>query len=243
MSLRIGFNNKLALSSTSCMSTIMCHFIVIFNTAGSIEVHQEESQNHMYTNMATIDESELVPSSSKGRHLEPVSAAVKALKDHEDKLVDLLEETDLVRLARYGSEGGFISQDVKESLESMDPNVHWPTKIRYLFLHVYESLQSNPRLYERWLKLLSKHGASSEALEQVRRSYEGYCARESDYSVSGGVNAGVAVGTKRPHKCDYFSEEHVSVLTEILANHCRKWNEIGTSLNLKGRLNEKKYFF
>ena len=206
-----------------------------FNTAGSIEVYQEESHVH---NMANKDESELVPSSSKGSHLEPVSAAVKALKDHEDKLVDLLEDTDLVRLARFGSEGGFISQDVKKNLESMDPNVHWPTKIRYLFLHVYKSLQSNPRLYERWLKLLSKHGASSEALEQVRLSYaleqarlssEEYCARES---VSGGVNAGVVVGTKRPHKCDYFSEEHVPVLTEILANHCRKWNEIGTSLNL-----------
>ena len=229
----IGFNNKLVLSSTSCMSTIMmCHFIIIFNTAGSIGEYQEESHNHMYTNMATIDESELEPSSSKGSHLEPVSAAVKALKDHEDKLVTSLKDTDLVSLARFGSEGGFIPQDVKESLESMDPNVHWPTKIRYLFLHVYESLQSNPRLYERWLKLLSEHGASSEALEQVRLSYEGYCARESDYSVSGGVNAGVVVGTKRPHKCDYFSEEHVSVLTEILANHCHKWNEIGTSLNL-----------
>ena len=215
------------------MSTIMtCHFIIIFNTAGSIEVYQEESHNHMYTNMATIDESELVPSSSKGSHLEPVSAAMKALKDHEDKLVASLKDADLVSLTRFGSEGGFIPQDMKKSLESMDPNVHWPTKIRYLFLHAYELLQSNPRLYERWLKLLSEHGASSEALEQVRRSYEEYCARESDYSVSGGVNAGVVVGTKRPHKCDYFSEEHVSVLTEILANHCHKWNEIGTSLNL-----------
>ena len=200
----IGFNNKLVLSSTSCMSTIMmCHFIIIFNTAGSIEVYQEESHNHMYTNMATKDESELVPLSSKG--------AVKALKDHEDKLVTSLKDTDLVSLARFGSEGGFISQDVKESLESMDPNVHWPTKIRYLFLHVYESLQSNPRLYERWLKLLSEHSASSEALEQVRLSYEGYCARESDHSVSAmtesltdGISEelsgnGSAAGTKRPH--------------------------------------------
>ena len=224
----IGFNNKLVLSSTSCMSTIMmCHFIIIFNTAG---VYQEESQN---TNMATIDESELVPSTSKGSHLEPVSAAVKALKDHEDKLVASLEDTDLVSLARFGSEGEFISQDVKKSLESMDPNVHWSTKIRYLFLHVYESLQRNPRLYERWLKLLSEHGASSEALEQVRLSNEEYCARESDYSVSGGAKkVGVVVGTKRPHKCDYFSEEPVSVLTEILANYGLMWYVIGTSLNL-----------
>ena len=115
-------------------------------------------------------------------------------------------------LARFGSERRFISQDVKKSLESMDPNVHWPTKIRYLFSHVYESLQSNPRLYERWLKLLSEHGASSEALEQVRLSYEGYCARESDYSVSAmtesltdgsseELSAEVVVGMKRPHKC------------------------------------------
>ena len=194
--------------------------------------------------MASKDESELVPSSSKGSHLEPVSAAVKALKDHEDELVDLLEDTDLVRLARFGSERGLISQDVKKSLESMDPNVHWPTKIRYLFLHVYESLQSNPRLYERWLKLLSKHGASSEALELVRLRYEGYCARESDYSVSvmteslaDGISeelsAEVVVGMKRPHKNDYFSERHVSLLTEILAMHCSRWYDIGTSLNLR----------
>ena len=225
------------------MSTIMmCHFIIIFNTAGSIEVYQEESQNHMYTNMATKDESELVPSSSKGSHLEPVSAAVKALKDHEDKLVTSLKDTDLVSLARFGSEGGFISQDVKKSLDSMDPNVHWPTKIRYLFSHVYKSLESNPRLYERWLKLLSEHGASSKALEQVRLSYAEYCARESDYSVSESLadgisedlfvsgSAEVVVGTK---KNDYFSEQHISVLTEILAINCSRWYDIGTSLNLR----------
>ena len=189
------------------MSTIMmCHFI-IFNTAGSIEVYQEESHNHMYTNMA---EGELVPSSSKGRHLEPVSAAVKALKDHEDKLVTSLKDTDLVSLARFGSEGGFIPQDVKESLESMDPNVYWPRKIKYLFLHAYDLLQSNPSHLEQWLKLLSEHGASSKALEQVRLSYEGYCARESDYSVSAMTesladgelsvsgSAEVVVGAKRP---------------------------------------------
>ena len=189
------------------MSTIMmCHFI-IFNTAGSIEVYQEESQNHMYTNMA---EGELVLSSSKGRHLEPVSTAVKALKDHEDKLVTSLKDTDLVSLARFGSEGGFIPQDVKESLESMDPNVYWPRKIKYLFLHAYDLLQSNPSHLEQWLKLLSEHGASSEALEQVRLGYEGYCARESDYSVSAMTesladgelsvsgSAEVVVGAKRP---------------------------------------------
>ena len=200
----------------------------------------------MHNNMANKDESELEPSSSKGRHLEPVSAAVKALKDHEDKLVASLKDADLVSLARFGLERGFISQDVKKSLESMDPNVHWPTKIRYLFLHVYESLQSNPRLYERWLKLLSEHGASSEALEQVRLSYEEYCARESDYSVSAmtesltGISeelfvsgsAEVVVGSKRLHKNDYFSERHVSVLTEILAINCSRWYDIGTSLNL-----------
>ena len=235
----IGFNNKLVLSSTSCMSTIMmCHFIIIFNTAGSIEVYQEESQNHMYTNMATKDESELVPSSSKGSHLEPVSAAVKALKDHEDKLVTSLKDTDLVSLARFGLEGGFISQDVKESLESMDPNVHWLTKIRYLFLHVYESLQSNPRLYERWLKLLSEHGASSEALEQVRLSYEGYCARESEYSVSAMTESladgnseelsgnGSAAGSKRPHDYAPLEESVLKrpclevALLEVLSQTC-----------------------
>ena len=137
-------------------------------------------------------------------------SVLKALKDHEDMLVTSLEDTDLVRLARLGSERGFISQDVKKSLESMDHEVDWARKIRYLFLHAYESLQSNPRLHERWLKLLSEHGASSEALEQVRLSYEGYCARESDYSVSAmtesladGINEelsgnGSAAGTKRP---------------------------------------------
>ena len=139
-------------------------------------------------------------------------SVLKALKDHEDMLVTSLEDTDLVRLARLGSERGFISQDVKKSLESMDHEVDWARKIRYLFLHVYESLQRNLRLYERWLKLLSEHGASSEALEQVRLSYEGYCTRKSDYSVSAmtesladgiseELSAEVVVGMKRPHKC------------------------------------------
>ena len=213
-----------------------------FNTAGSIEVYQEESYVH---NMANKDESELVPSSSRGRHHEPVSAAVKALKDHEDMLVTSLKDTDLVRLARLGSERGFISQDVKKSLDSMDREVDWARKIRYLFLHAYESLQNNPRLYERWLKLLSEHGASSEALEQVRLSYEEYCARESDYSVSA-ITKNLAdgiiqelSGRKRPHEYDHFSEWHVSVLTEILANYCYKWEVIGTSLNLHDGLLHK----
>ena len=138
-------------------------------------------------------------------------SVLKALKDHEDMLLTSLKDTDLVRLARLGSERGFISQDVKKSLESMDREVDWARKIRYLFLHVYESLQRNPRLYERWLKLSSEHGASSEALEQVRLSYEGYCVRESDYSVSAMTESladgnseelsgnGSAAGSKRPH--------------------------------------------
>ena len=174
-------------------------------------------------------------------------------------LVTSLKDTDLVRLARLGSERGFISQDAKKSLESMDREVDWARKIRYLFLHVYESLQSNPRLYERWLKLLSEHGASSEALEQVRLSYEGYCARESDHSVSAmtesladGISEelsgnGSAAGSKRPHNYAPLEELaskrpflEVACLEIISQTHDLKVNEEkSTLLEVQVSINHK----
>ena len=63
-------------------------------------------------------------------------------------------------------------------------------------------------LYERCFQVLSKHGVSDEMIGHVRCKYR--------YTVSS----------------DYLREEHVSILSNILAKYADKWHEIGIALNL-----------
>ena len=142
-------------------------------------------------------------------------------------------------------------------------------QLRYLLSHVYKQLQlcastaDYPALFTRFLTLLSKHGVSSEVLDQVRREHDSsatsgsVCAPMSAVSttttsaqaairsVSSISLAQTTIGSAssislkqtstimdREPPIDLIREEHVSVLTEILATHSDKWNEIGVSLNL-----------
>ena len=59
---------------------------------------------------------------------------VIALRENEKEILDCLENANMNELSREGREAGVISQDVKKSLDSMDPNVPRPQKIRYLLL-------------------------------------------------------------------------------------------------------------
>ena len=175
----------------------------------------------------------------------------RVLKKYEGNLVASLRGIDLSDLVREGVETGIIRQTLKDSFESLDPNVPRPTKIRYLLLHACEQVEDNPRLYERFLKVLAGHGVPSNILNSMQLNYDSYCTYShvstSALSVVEG-NSGVLCGTisdkvekvgtkhSRNSSCPTLSESHLSILTEILADHSNKWNEIGRSLNLPGNV-------
>ena len=163
------------------------------------------------------------------------------LKYYEDEIVDSLRNIDLHSLVRSCIE--IISQNVKKGLESLDNNVSHSLAIRFLMQHTYEKMEGNAPLFELWLDVLAEHGVSSELLSNIRQS----CVITTDPQLSmetmrlvegvGDVlhrsEASGVIGDKLSRPKDmFFSERHISALTEILAHQSRQWMNIGVSLNL-----------
>ena len=159
-------------------------------------------------------------------------AHVVSLKNCEEEVVHSLKNADLDSFLNETTSIGAIPQAVKTTVDFLDPDaVPRPLIVRYLLLHVYEWLEANPRLYERWLKVLGRY-VSEELLCKVRQGYA--------MLVSPKVSAEtmcLADGTEEGFKCGIqgsvnFRERHVSILTEILVGRSAKWYKIGLSLNL-----------
>ena len=176
------------------------------------------------------------PSSIHTNLSEQVSEGTKALKDYEDELVTSLKDAELMSFAKAALERGFIRQMIKNSFDSLDSNVSCSLKIRYLFMNAYERIDnSSTCLYyhEKWLNLLSRFGVTDALLDQVRQRYDWYTREVSGEESCVSESGEVVVGMKRPHGSNfYFTQKHVSVLTEILANHSHKWYDIGIALSL-----------
>ena len=170
-----------------------------------------------------------------------MGGTVTALKNNEEAMVRGFsgDPKDFIRkCTEIGIYSREIGGSIKKSFEALDSNVPRDVSIRYLLVHAYDGLQGNQRLYEPFLKVLGNIGVPAELLGKVTQSYH----RSMETMGSGVSDAlspdNVMVGTKRP--CDfYFLERHISALTEILADHASKWQNIGTSLNIPlGILND-----
>ena len=149
-----------------------------------------------------------------------VCSAVSSLRSAEEGVVGCLEAADLRRFLDDSCALGAIPQGVKKDFASLDPEaVPRPLMVRYLLLHVYEWLEANPRLYERWLKVLGKY-VSSQVLHEVREWYSG---NEAGSSL---VGEGSHVGA------NFLLEKHLQVLTEVLAGHSSQWYSVGIALRL-----------
>ena len=178
---------------------------------------------------------------------------VRFLKRYQDGLVASLKGVDLSNLVGEGVEKGIIHQTLKDSFESLDPNVSRPTKIRYLLLHACEQTKDNPRLFKRFLKVLDGHGVPSNVLESMQLNYDSYCVGSHVSTSAPSVAEGIGevlcgsindkvekVGTKRSRNSSFtLSENHLSILTEILADNSSKWKVIGISLNLPFKVLEE----
>ena len=98
-------------------------------------------------------------------------AHVVSLKNCEEEVVHSLKNADLDNFLYETASIGAIPQAVKTTVNYLDPDaVPRPLMVRYLLLHVYEWLEANPRLYERWLKVLGRY-VSEELLCKVRQGY------------------------------------------------------------------------
>ena len=128
-----------------------------------------------------------------------------------------------------------------------------PSVIRYLLAHVYRATEDRPLFYEQWLHVLSKHVASIEVVDKVRQSFalltspqqvssQTMCLVEGigqdlmdrgDYVLASTEEpVRVAVGAKRPHPLNVFTERHVAVLTDRLTACAGKWLDISIVLGL-----------
>ena len=167
------------------------------------------------------------------------------LRSNEDEIVRYLEKVDLKSFVRNCVEIGVISKNVKESFEYLDPAVPRPLCIRYLLLHAYEQLEGNSGLSKSWFDLLTKHGVLSH-LFKWEQSVQGDLQLPSERNVQNthvlgegigevltGVEGGhVVIGAKRSLNELVFSEEHISSLTERLADCSCQWVNISINLNL-----------
>lgn len=136
---------------------------------------------------------------------------VNPVKDLEDML-------DPGSLLKEGEEMGAISQGVKKSFECLDDNINHLLKIRYLLLHAYEELNTkHPTIYKEWLRVLHKHGITSDLVTLGHRSLSGPDSEP---------NSACDTDSSR------LSTKHILPLTEILADISYKWKEIRVSLNL-----------
>ena len=164
-----------------------------------------------------------------------------ALKNNEKEVVDSLLNADLDCLSREALEIGVIPQNVRDDVKSMDwDHVPRPRVIKYLLMQVYRAIEDSPRLYERWLDVLSKHVSSVEVLARVGRSYV-FLKRPhqvlaqttaTDDHAAANESASNLGGAKRPRTHNTFEEWHVSILTEVLATCAAKWNAISIYLGL-----------
>ena len=99
-------------------------------------------------------------------------ARIVSLQNFKVEVVRSLKNADLNSFIYESISVGLIPQAVKINFDYLDPDaVPRPLVVRYLLLHVYEWLEANPRLYERWLKVLSEY-VSEELLSKVRQWYD-----------------------------------------------------------------------
>ena len=160
------------------------------------------------------------------------SVPVTALKKNEDGIVDSLKNADLECLSEDALEIGVIPQDVRDAVGSMDwDHVRRPRVIRYLLMHVYRAIEDSPRLYERWLHILSEHVATAEVLDKVRERY-GFLMQCDNLLAHTEDLPEEEIPVKRPQPQNLFTEQHIPKLTDMLVACAGKYMEMSIFLGL-----------
>ena len=161
-----------------------------------------------------------------------MTVAVTALKNGEEGVIDSLKNADLEYLSEDALEIGVIPQDVRDAVGSMDwDHVRRPRVIRYLLMHVYRAIEDSPRLYERWLHVLSEHVATVEVLDKVKERY-GFLMQCENLARTEDLPEEVGIPAKRPQPQNLFTEQHIPTLTDMLVACAGKYMEMSILLGL-----------
>ena len=162
-------------------------------------------------------------------------ASVTSQKKSEDAIVDSLKNADLEYLSEDALEIGVIPQDVRDAVGSMDwDHMRRPRVIRYLLMHVYRAIEDSPRLYERWLHVLSEHVATVEVLDKVRERYGFLMQRDNILAHTEDLPEEVGIPARRPRlqPQNLFTEQHIPKLTDKLVACAGMFTEISIFLGL-----------
>ena len=96
-------------------------------------------------------------------------------------------------------------------------------------MHVYRAIEDSPRLYERWLHVLSEHVATVEVLDKVREKCGFLMQRENILAHTEDLPEDPA---KRPQPQNLFMEQHIPKLSDMLVACAGKYMDISTLLGL-----------
>ena len=174
------------------------------------------------------------------------------LKDFEeidslkDEIASCLLTADVSVLTEDMLRCGLVSQ---AEVSSLAPDTPLPQ--HFLSLLYRNLLERKPEgagpsgLSKVCFELLTKHGVSSDLLDQLRHKYEGVVCHQQigisptaslaearNNSVATSINSHMGCGAKRQCSEHLFTEHEVQALTVVLAEYSNKWKEIGISLNI-----------
>ena len=99
-------------------------------------------------------------------------------------------------------------------------------------MHVYRAIEDSPRLYERWLHVLSEHVATVEVLDKVRERYGFLMQRDNILAHTEDFPEEVGIPAKRPQPQNLFTEQHIPKLTDMLVACAGKYMEMSIFLGL-----------
>ena len=142
-----------------------------------------------------------------------MSLKSKILRDREQELVNVLKDKDLIELSTKLFQNNVISMEMKHRFVTLDhSNLQSQLQVRYLLQHVYARVNQRLEIFDSFF----------ETLEEFDKGITCLCSSvqmddRKEVDTTGDI---------------YFSERHVSDLTEFLVDYSDKWEELGVMLRL-----------
>ena len=143
----------------------------------------------------------------------PREEKLKVLRDLEQELVNILKDKDLVELSTKLFQNNVISMEMEHRFVTLDhSNLQSQLQVRYLLQHVYARVSQRLGIFDSFFETLEKFDIGIACLCSSVQVVDG-----KEVDTAGDI---------------YFSERHVSDLTEFLVHYCDKWEELGVMLRL-----------
>ena len=137
----------------------------------------------------------------------------KILRDREQELVKRLKDKDLIELSTKLFQNNLISKETKLRFVTLDHNnLQSQLQVRYLLQHVYARVSQRLETFDSFFETLDEFDNGIACLCSSVQIVDG-----KEVDTAGDI---------------YFSERHVSDLTEFLVHYSDKWEELGVMLRL-----------